>query len=102
MPLCKSCTCMRAGGRVVGIYVWSPYCTVHTVRMISDVNLATCFAVTAQVWWPATVHRRDGWHTLVDEDSGESATLPVYVLRYDADESAGWQEQEECWTSFVG
>jgi len=24
------------------------------------------------------------------------------VLRYDADESAGWQEQEECWTSFVG
>lgn len=55
-----------------------------------------------QVWWAATVSRRDGTHTLMDDESGESAVLPVYVLRYDADDTVGWEEQEECWTCFVG
>ena len=54
------------------------------------------------VWWPATVHRRDGTHTLTDEDTGEAAVLPVYVLRYDTDGDVGWDEQEECWSCFVG
>eukprot|EP00040_Diaphanoeca_grandis_P017161 m.89151 g.89151 ORF g.89151 m.89151 type:complete len:322 (+) comp26267_c0_seq1:131-1096(+) len=53
-------------------------------------------------WWPCEVMSLEGQHVLVDTETQDSEACSIFKLKYDPDESVGWQEAEETKCIFVG
>eukprot|EP00041_Stephanoeca_diplocostata_P000728 m.16601 g.16601 ORF g.16601 m.16601 type:complete len:326 (-) comp10998_c0_seq2:437-1414(-) len=68
-----------------------------------------CFSPTCreeqrsqEVWWKCVIVGRQGTHVLTDDETGDRLELPVFLLRYDTNESLGWAEAEETLACPIG